>query len=97
VCLVLKGHRTLIARPDGQVFINLSGSPSMATGGTGDILTGMIAGMVAQFPDQIEAAVRAAVWLHGRSGELGAEELTEKCLIATDLLRFLPRAIHEIG
>ncbi len=69
----------------------------MATGGTGDILTGMTAGMVAQFPDQIDAAVRAAVWLHGRSGELGAEELTEKCLIATDLLRFLPRAIHEIA
>ena len=97
VCLVLKGHRTLIARPDGQVFINLSGSPAMATGGTGDILTGMIAGMVAQFPDQIDPAVRAAVWLHGRSGELGAQELTEKCLIATDLLRFLPHAIHEIA
>lgn len=97
VCLVLKGHRTLIAMPDGQVFINLSGSPSMATGGTGDILTGMTSGMVAQFPDQIGLAVRAAVYLHGRAGELGAQELTEKCLIATDLLRFLPRAIHEIA
>ena len=75
VCLVLKGHRTLIAMPDGQVWINMSGSPAMATGGTGDILTGMISGMVAQFPDQIDAAVRAAVYLHGRSGELGAEEL----------------------
>jgi ADP-dependent NAD(P)H-hydrate dehydratase / NAD(P)H-hydrate epimerase len=96
LCLVLKGHRTLIAMPDGQVHINLSGSPAMATGGTGDILTGMISGMVAQFPDRIALAVRAAVYLHGRSGELGAEELTEKCLIATDLLRFLPRAIHEI-
>ncbi len=97
VCLVLKGNRTLIGLPDGRVFINLSGSPSMSTGGTGDILTGMISGLVAQFPNQIEIAVRAAVWLHGRSGELGAEELTEQCLIATDLLRFLPRAIHEIG
>jgi ADP-dependent NAD(P)H-hydrate dehydratase / NAD(P)H-hydrate epimerase len=96
LCLVLKGHRTLIAMPDGQVYINLSGSPSMATGGTGDILTGMISGMVAQFPDRAAIAVRAAVWLHGRSGELAAEELTEKCVIATDLLRFLPRAIHEI-
>jgi len=96
VCLVLKGHRTLIAMPDGQVYINLTGSPAMATGGTGDILTGMIAGMVAQFPEQIAAAVRAAVWLHGRSGELAAEELTEKCVIATDLLRFLPAAIREI-
>jgi NAD(P)H-hydrate epimerase len=97
VCLVLKGYRTLIAMPDGQVYINLSGSPAMATGGTGDILTGMIAGMVAQFPGQISAAVRAAVWLHGRSGELAAAELTEKCVIATDLLRFLPAAIREIA
>jgi NAD(P)H-hydrate epimerase len=97
VCLVLKGNRTLIAMPDGQVYINLSGSPAMATGGTGDILTGMISGMVAQFPGQIAAAVRAAVWLHGRSGELAAEELTEKCVIATDLLRFLPAAIREIA
>ena len=69
----------------------------MGTGGTGDVLTGMISGLVAQFPNQVEVAVRAAVWLHGRSGELGAEELTEQCLIATDLLRFLPRAIQEIG
>lgn len=97
VCLVLKGNRTLIAFPDGRVYINMSGTPAMATGGTGDILTGMISGMVAQFPNQIEVAVRAAVWLHGRSGELGAEELTEQGLIATDILRFLPRAIREIA
>jgi hydroxyethylthiazole kinase-like uncharacterized protein yjeF len=95
VCLVLKGHRTLIAQPDGRVWINTSGSPAMASGGTGDILTGMIAGLVAQFPDQIETAVRAAVWLHGRSGELGAAEITEQCLIATDLLHYLPKAIRE--
>ena len=97
VCVVLKGNRTLVAMPDGRVYINLSGTPAMATGGTGDILTGMIAGLVAQFPNQVEIAVRAAVWLHGRSGELGAEELTEQCLIATDLLRFLPQAIREIA
>ncbi|HSP68469.1 MAG TPA: NAD(P)H-hydrate dehydratase [Bryobacteraceae bacterium] len=96
VCLVLKGYRTLIALPDGNVWINTSGSPAMATGGTGDILTGMIAGMIAQFPREIDAAVRAAVWLHGRAGQLGAEELTEQCLIATDLLHYLPKAIREI-
>ena len=95
VCLVLKGDRTLIAFPDGRVWINPTGSPAMATGGTGDILTGLTSGMVAQFPHDIGTAVRAAVWLHGRSGELGAEELTEQCLIATDLLRYLPRAIRE--
>ena len=95
VCLVLKGYRTLIAFPDGRVWINPTGSPAMATGGTGDVLTGMIAGLVAQFPGDSETAVRAAVWLHGRCGELGAEELTEQCLIATDLLHYLPRAIRE--
>lgn len=96
VCLVLKGYRTLIALPDGNVWINTSGSPAMATGGTGDILTGMIAGLIAQFPQEIDAAVRAAVWLHGRAGQIGAEELTEQCLIATDLLHYLPKAIREI-
>jgi NAD(P)H-hydrate epimerase len=96
VCLVLKGHRTLIAAPDGTVWINLTGSPAMATGGTGDILTGMIAGLVAQHPSDILTAVRAAVWLHGKSGELGAAELTEQCLIATDLLKYLPKAIREL-
>jgi NAD(P)H-hydrate epimerase len=96
VCLVLKGYRTLIATPDGNVWINTSGSPAMATGGTGDILTGMIAGLVAQFPQEIDAAVRAAVWLHGRAGQIGAEEITEQCLIATDLLHYLPKAIREI-
>jgi NAD(P)H-hydrate epimerase len=97
VCLVLKGYRTLIALPDGNVWINTSGSPAMATGGTGDILTGMIAGLVAQFPHDIATAVRAAVWLHGRAGQIGAEDVTEQCLIATDLLHYLPKAIREIA
>lgn len=96
VLLVLKGHRTLIAAPDGNVWINTTGSPAMATGGTGDILTGMIAGLIAQYPNNILLAVRAAVWLHGRAGELGAAELTEQCLIATDLLKYLPKAIREV-
>jgi ADP-dependent NAD(P)H-hydrate dehydratase / NAD(P)H-hydrate epimerase len=95
VCLVLKGQGTLIALPDGHVWVNPTGSPSMAKGGTGDILTGMIAGLVAQHPDDIATAVRAAVWLHGRAGELGAEEWTDKCLLATELLNYLPRAIRE--
>jgi hydroxyethylthiazole kinase-like uncharacterized protein yjeF len=96
VCLVLKGHRTLVAEPDGQVWINLSGTPAMAKGGSGDILTGLIAGLIAQFPGDIATAVRAAVWLHGKSGELAAEELTDKCVLATDLLQYLPKAIREI-
>jgi len=95
VCLVLKGFRTLIAFPDGRVWINPTGSPAMAKGGTGDVLTGLIAGLIAQTRD-IGLAVRAAVWLHGRAGELAAEELTEYCVLATDLLGYLPRAIREV-
>ncbi|MBI2680966.1 MAG: NAD(P)H-hydrate dehydratase [Candidatus Solibacter usitatus] len=95
VCLVLKGQRTFIAFPDGRVWINPTGSPAMAKGGTGDILTGLIAGMLAQFPPLAEQAVAAAVYLHGLAGELGAAQLGEKSLIATDLLRYLPAALEE--
>ena len=62
---------------------------------TGDILTGMIAGLIAQHPNDIVTAVRAAVWLHGRCGELGAEHWTEFSLLASELLNYLPRAIRE--
>lgn len=95
VCLVLKGFRTLIAAPNGRVWINPTGSPALAKGGTGDVLTGMIAGMIAQFPGDILTAVRAAVWLHGRAGALAAEDLTEQGVLATDLLLYLPAAIRE--
>jgi NAD(P)H-hydrate epimerase len=95
VTLVLKGRHTLIACPDGGVWINPTGGPAMAKGGSGDILTGLIAGLVAQFPRQMALAVRAAVWLHGRAGDLGAMHWGEKCLIATDLLSYLPRAMEE--
>ncbi len=97
IYLVLKGNRSVIAFPDGPVWINPTGSPAMATGGTGDVLTGMIAGLVAQFPDQLENALLAAVWLHGRAGELGAVKLGEKSLIATDLFEFLPEAMREVA
>jgi len=93
--VVLKGDRTIIAFPDGETWINPTGSPAMSTGGTGDILTGMIAGMVAQHPSDWKLAVVAAVWLHGRAGEIGGDVLGEQCLIATDLLRFLPDAMEE--
>lgn len=94
VTIVLKGERSLIAFPDGRVWINPTGTPAMGTGGTGDILTGLIAGLLAQFPEDPDQAIAAAVYLHGLAGELGAAELTEKCLIATDLLRYLPAALE---
>jgi NAD(P)H-hydrate epimerase len=95
VTLVLKGQRTVIAFPDGRVWINPTGTPAMGKGGSGDILTGLIAGMVAQFPQRADQAVAAAVYLHGLAGQLGAEALGEKCLLATDLLQYLPDAMEE--
>ncbi len=95
VTVVLKGQRSLIALPDGRVWVNPTGTPAMATGGTGDILTGLIAGLAAQFPAELETAVLAAVWLHGRAGELGAADFGEQPLIATDLLAYLPDAIAQ--
>jgi hydroxyethylthiazole kinase-like uncharacterized protein yjeF len=97
VYLVLKGNRSVIAFPDGRVWINPTGSPAMGTGGTGDVLTGMIAGLLAQFPNQLENALLAAVYLHGRAGELGAEAIGEKSFMATDLFEFLPEAMREIA
>jgi NAD(P)H-hydrate epimerase len=95
VILVLKGQRTVIAFPDGRVWINPTGTPALGTGGSGDVLTGMIAGFLAQFPGQPDQAVGAAVYLHGLAGEIGARALGEKCLIATDILRYLPDAMEE--
>jgi ADP-dependent NAD(P)H-hydrate dehydratase / NAD(P)H-hydrate epimerase len=95
VTLVLKGHRSVIAFPDGRAWINPTGSPAMGTGGTGDVLTGMTAGFLAQFPKQPDLAVAAAVYLHGLAGEIGARAVGEKCLIATDLFDYLPDAMEE--
>ncbi|MGE0406006.1 MAG: NAD(P)H-hydrate dehydratase [Candidatus Korobacteraceae bacterium] len=92
--VVLKLHRTLIAFPDGRVWVNTTGNPGMATGGTGDVLTGMIAGMVAQHPKEMDRAVGAAVYLHGLAGDIARDVLGEQPLIATDLLRFLPDAFR---
>ncbi len=93
--LVLKGNRTIIALPCGKVMINPTGSPAMAKGGTGDILTGLIAGLLAQAAPLPDLASIAAVWLHGRCGELGAAARGEYCLLATELLDYLPEAIRD--
>lgn len=95
VALVLKGHRTVIAFPGGRIFINPTGTPAMATAGSGDILTGLLAGLLAQWPDRREAATLAAVWLHGRAGELAAQATHEVTVTATSLLAFLPQALHD--
>jgi NAD(P)H-hydrate epimerase len=94
--VVLKGDRTVIAFPDGETWINPTGSPALATGGTGDILTGMIAGFVAQHPEDWRSAVVAAGWLHGRCGQLAAKRWGEEATLATDLLDVLPEAMDEV-
>src|SRR5262249_19607313 len=76
--VVLKGHRTLIAAPDGTVWVNPTGNPGMATGGTGDILTGMIAGLVAQHPKEMLRATALAVYLHGLAGDVSAGAMGEQ-------------------
>jgi hydroxyethylthiazole kinase-like uncharacterized protein yjeF len=90
--VVLKGHRTLIVQPDGEAWVNVTGNPGMATGGTGDILTGMVAGMIAQHPDQPRRASAAAVYLHGLAGDRIQSYVGEHSLIATDLLHGLSSA-----
>jgi NAD(P)H-hydrate epimerase len=94
VTLVLKGQRTVIAFADGRVWINPTGTPAMGTGGSGDILTGLTAGLLAQFPKQPDHAVAAAVYLHGLAGEYAARDLGEKPVIATDILKYLPEALR---
>jgi ADP-dependent NAD(P)H-hydrate dehydratase / NAD(P)H-hydrate epimerase len=96
VIVVLKGERTLIGFPDGRVWINPTGSPSMATGGTGDILTGMVSGLMGQFPDDPDRAIAGAVYLHGLAGQIAARHLTEQTVIATDLLHYLSEGIRAI-
>ncbi len=94
--LVLKGDRTVVARPDGEVWVNATGNPGMATGGTGDILTGIVAGMLAQNPKREFEAVLAAVYLHGLAGDIARERLGEHSLVATDLVKTLPEAFSRV-
>jgi hydroxyethylthiazole kinase-like uncharacterized protein yjeF len=96
VIVVLKGHRTLIAQPDGEVWVNTTGNPGMATGGTGDVLTGMVAGMLAQNPQRVMEAVTAAVHLHGLAGDIACETMGEQSLVATDLIEALPEAFQRV-
>lgn len=94
--VALKGHRTVIAKPEGEVWVDTNGNPGMATGGTGDILTGMVAGLIAQNPSQVFSAVTAAVHLHGLAGDVACESMGEHSLVATDLVRALPEAFRRI-
>jgi ADP-dependent NAD(P)H-hydrate dehydratase / NAD(P)H-hydrate epimerase len=95
VYVVLKGHRTIVATPEGRVFINPTGNAGMATGGTGDVLTGMIAACLAQLLDA-EGACRLAVFLHGMAGDLALETEGEVAMTATDLVAHIGDAVLDL-
>ena len=93
--LVLKGHRTIIALPNGIAYINTTGGPAMAKGGTGDVLAGMITALIAQkLP--IVHAVAVAVYIHGLAGDMCAEKLSDYCVTASDIIAMLPQAVQKI-
>ncbi|WP_058188454.1 bifunctional ADP-dependent NAD(P)H-hydrate dehydratase/NAD(P)H-hydrate epimerase [Terracidiphilus gabretensis] len=94
VIVVLKGARTLVAHPNGQVSVNTTGNPGMAKGGSGDVLAGMIAGMLAQYPDEPERAVEAAVYLHGLAADIAVRKSNEHTLLATDSFTHFSQAFR---
>jgi len=95
VYLVLKSGRTVVATPSGKLFVNVIGNPGMATGGTGDVLAGIIGGLLAM-GIEAEDAAKFGVYLHSLAGDIASEALSQEALVATDLIRFLPQAIKRI-
>ncbi len=98
VYLILKGHRTLIATPGGRVYVNPTGNPGMATAGSGDVLGGMLLGMLCQFGEchPLEEVLQAAVFIHGYAGDLAVLETGEMGLTAADITAFIPDALQAI-
>jgi NAD(P)H-hydrate epimerase len=94
--VLLKGHRTLVSDPLGNVQVNLTGNAGMATGGTGDVLTGILGALLAQGVD-VEEALPLGAHLHGLAGDLAAAEVGQTSLVATDLIRKLPEALRSLG
>ena len=95
VYLILKGHRTLIAAPDGRMAVNTTGNCGMAKGGSGDVLAGMLLSLLGQGCETFDACC-AAVWLHGRAGDLAAADKGERGMTPTDLLEQIPYAQKDL-
>ena len=94
VTLVLKGWRTLVAHPDGRVAVNTTGNPAMSKGGSGDVLTGIVAAMIAQYPERVAKAVEAAVFLHGLAADFATLAQDEHTVLATDTVDHLWQAFR---
>jgi len=95
IYIVLKGHHTLIATPDGKGYFNSTGNPGMATAGAGDVLTGIITGLLAQKYSPLQSCL-LGVYLHGVAGDIAAEEQSQEALIAKDIIDNLGAAFKEI-
>jgi NAD(P)H-hydrate epimerase len=94
--VVLKGHRTIVATPEGHVGISSRGNPGMATAGTGDVLTGVVGAFLSRGLDG-NAAARLAVFLHGDAGDRAATEIGQEGLIASDVVDRLPAALADLA
>jgi NAD(P)H-hydrate epimerase len=95
--VILKGSHTIIAGPAGQIFINTSGNPGLAKGGSGDVLTGILAAMTAQFKtDHWTRILALGVYLHGKAAELATQNTDESGLLATEVADALPLARHHL-
>jgi ADP-dependent NAD(P)H-hydrate dehydratase / NAD(P)H-hydrate epimerase len=95
--LVLKGSPTVVGAPDGEVFVNRTGNSGMASGGTGDVLTGIVASLIAQKPDDPIRAVASAVYLHGLAGDLAASRAGVRAMVASDIISHLGGAFIQTG
>lgn len=93
--VVMKGHDTVIAEPNGRVVVNMVGGPELATAGAGDVLSGIVASFVGQNPNKQFEAICTAVYLHGLAGKIAKEKIGERSVIASDIIRYLPEAIRR--
>ena len=94
--IVLKGHYTALCLPNGKVFFNSTGNAGMATAGSGDVLTGIITGLLARGYKQSDACL-LGMYLHGLAGDMAAKEKGEESLIASDIIDFLPKAFKKLN
>ena len=97
VGLAVSDPTGIIASPAGEIFVNPTGNAGMATAGSGDVLTGLIAGLLAQRPSEPLEATIAAVYLHGLAGDLAAKKLGMRPLLASDIIANLPEAMLQAG
>ena len=91
--VVLKGYRTVVAGPDGTVYVNSTGNPGMATGGSGDVLSGILTCLLGQGMEPVKAAA-AAVWIHGAAGDLCAKRFGRRSMLPTDMIEALSEILR---